>query len=251
MANPRLLNRPPVREAIIDISIIPQLPSDRSLFEPLIEMLKEEFSVAEQRRSFSGGFEIAPETGFVQKPTMDEFYGYVFKTEDNLKVAQFRIDGFTLNKLAPYKDWEEVFPKALELWRIYVNQLKPQKISRLGVRYVNEVRLPLAVKNIGDFLTRPPLIPNELAKNPLVNYFLDRLGFFDSDLRVNVNLTQAYEGVFNEEGVSIILDIDSYTDENVSPSDFERLREIFGRLRELKNQVFFGSITEEAVKLFL
>jgi uncharacterized protein (TIGR04255 family) len=251
MAQPRPLDKPPVREAIIDIAIIPQLPPDKLLFEPFVEVLRRDFPVVEQTRRFSGEFEILPDQSLVPKPTLEEFHGYLFRTDDRLNVAQFRVDGFSFNKLAPYKDWEEVFPKALELWKIYLEHLKPQKISRLAVRYVNEIKLPLGNKGIEEFLERPPRLPENFSKGSLINYFLDRLGFFDSDLRVSVNLTQAYEGVFNEEGISIILDIDCYTNEDVSPKDFESLREVFGRLRALKNQIFFGSITEEAVKLFL
>ena len=68
----------------------------------------------------------------------------MLKSHDGLSIAQFRIDGFTYNRLRPYPSWEDILPEAIRLWRIYVATVVPEGIARAAVRYVTALncRLP-------------------------------------------------------------------------------------------------------------
>ena len=81
--------------------------------------------------------------------------GYRYKTET--EIAQFRVDGFTFSKIAPYTTWGEVSSEALRLWKVYVEVAKPRQVSRVAVRYINRMRLP-NVKDLGEYLEAPPQV---------------------------------------------------------------------------------------------
>lgn len=55
------------------------------------------------------------------------FLGLFLKAADELTIAQFRPDGFTVNRLRPYTGWSAILPEVLELWDIYVRVAKPER----------------------------------------------------------------------------------------------------------------------------
>jgi len=63
------------------------------------------------------------------------------------------------------------------------------------------------------------------------------------------NIVQALEPALNEQYVSMILDIDVYQ-RDVSQLTLEAVLGQFAKLREMKNRIFFGSLTEKALALY-
>lgn len=172
--------------------------------------------------------------------------GLFFKTPDERNIVQFRTDGFTFNRLPPYTSWEEVFPEAMELFGEYCRVADPIRVVRLAARYVNRLRLPLPV-DLTAFLTAAPSIPEALPQ--ALRAYLTRLVLTDIETSNSVIVTQALEPAPDPEHVVVLLDVDAYRDENVDPRD-ERIRTTFETLHDLKNRVFFGSITERAAEMY-
>ena len=168
--------------------------------------------------------------------------GLFFKTTDQLTVAQFRLNGFTFNRLAPYTTWEELLPAALRLWTIYSETAQPESVPRIAVRYINDLRLRRG-ERLEQFLARPPQPPPGVPSE-LTRLFL-KTESRDVDSGISVNLSQALQpGVISDER-SLLLDVDVYRLEEFR----DRLEEIppaFETLRAMKNRVFFENITEEA-----
>src|SRR5436190_21056320 len=86
--------------------------------------------------------------------------GLLFYSEDEKAVVQFRLDGFTFNKLQPYSSWEEIFPETWRLWALYQSAIGNVQITRLAVRYINRLALPSG--DFGRYLTALPQLPAEL-----------------------------------------------------------------------------------------
>jgi uncharacterized protein (TIGR04255 family) len=82
------------------------------------------------------------------------FQGYFWKTSDEKTIVQFRVDGFTFNRLRPYTSWTELFPQALDLWHLYSRVSRPEVITRLAVRYINRIPLPAGVTDFSDLFVR-------------------------------------------------------------------------------------------------
>jgi uncharacterized protein (TIGR04255 family) len=64
-----------------------------------------------------------------------------------------------------------------------------------------------------------------------------------------VIVTQALERSVDPDHVVVLLDVDAYRDVEIEPHD-DRVQSILGRLRDLKNRVFFGSITERTAEMY-
>jgi uncharacterized protein (TIGR04255 family) len=178
--------------------------------------------------------------------------GRRFTSSDGKHIVQLRKDGFTFSRLAPYTSWDDVW-RAAEGWLAYYLQTRgPVEVQRLAVRYIN--RLPLPAPDGGldlkRYLTAPPNVPPAL--NVYMDGFLTQVQVADPDGRIRATLTQALRPVLPTERdvVPVVLDLDVF---EIGPftADIGYLRTRFTALRNYKNQLFFASITEDAVNLFL
>jgi len=247
MAEPRHLNNAPIREAIIDFRV--KLPSEFrvSEFLSLKEQIGDRFPKFKERRLFKGEFKIAPGKPISTTTEEQGLHGYFFITDDEKKIAQFRIDGFTFSRLKPYTYWEEIFNEAKDLWALYVDAANPQSVTRIAVRYINQLDIPLPITDFSTFLTAPPNIPDSLSC--VISGFLTKITTDFPELDIKANVIQALEKSKEANHISLILDIDVYKSQDFS-LDSQDLWSFFEQFHELKNRIFFQSITEETARLF-
>ena len=175
------------------------------------------------------------------------FQGLWLWSADRKNLAQFRVDGFTFNRLQPYTSWDSVYPEAMRLWRSYVDIVKPEAATRLAVRYINRIELPEPVGNLDQYFTTTPRIPLDIPQ--VLNGFLTRVMIAHPELKLSANVTQALEHRIDAAGIVIILDIDAYRSGQFAPlgTDIDR---VFGHLRQYKNEIFFGSLDDHLVSRY-
>jgi len=247
MITPRHLRNAPITEAIIDFRVKGTAGFKVEQFRGLTEALKSELPLVEERFSFEGGFSI--ECGKSVKPfaSEGELNGYWFKSSDALNIAQFRRDGFTFSRLKPYTSWEEVFPQAWKLWEAYRHTGAAEFVTRVAVRFINRLPIPASMMDLGAYLTAPPRAPEGISGE--IASFLTRLVLNAQNQGLTANITQALESRIDPKSLVIILDIDAYKQlEELDTGDLS-IPHIFESLHELKNVIFFSSITEETARL--
>ena len=248
MARPRYLSHAPITEALIDIRA--QLPDEASAvqFEPLRTRLASAYPKVVTVQSLKARVtRVSPEK---LHPTATQApVGLIFKDSEEKSVVQFRLNGFTFNRLAPYSNWETIFPETMRLWREYVDVARPVTVVRLAARYINRLRLPLAIPDLSTYLTAPPQIPEGIPQS--VRSFLTRVVVVDQQTGHSAILTQALETLPVDPGhLSVLLDVDAYRDvEYADPNDL-RIERVLNELRQVKNNIFFSSITEAAAELY-
>jgi len=175
--------------------------------------------------------------------------GVLVKSPDEKTQAQFRLNGFTLNRLDPYTSWEEIYPETKRLWRLYAEVAQPVAVLRLAARYINRLKLPLPVADLRDYLIEPARVPERLPQTVLA--FLTRLVIHDSSLQQSVIVTQSSEpNPVDPEHATVLLDIDAFKEVNLKPMQQDEIDRVLGDLHEFKNNIFFGSITQRASELF-
>jgi uncharacterized protein (TIGR04255 family) len=241
------LAKAPITEAIIDFRV--KLPAAFKIenFSTLREKLSDRYPAVKERRFFEGEFKVE-ERGEPSTLTKARgIDGYFFTSQDGLNVAQFRVDGFTFNRLYPYTSWELIFPEAWDLWKLYANAAPVEFITRIAVRYINRLNIPLPITDFSEYLTAPPIVPDDIPNK--VGSFFTRLVVLDPETGTAANITQALEMSPVPEHVTIILDIDAYKKDDLELDD-EELRSLFDKLRDMKNRIFFNSITEKTARLF-
>lgn len=248
MAEIRHLKNAPITEAIIDFRV---KNSNVQSLEKSTDYLKERIFDSYPKAQAMLGYqaEVRFRLGGVTEQTAGDtgFKGYFFTSEDGLNVAQFRADGFTFNRLKPYTSWENIFTEVMRLWGLYIEVAKPEYVIRIAVRYINHIKIPLPVEDISRYLTTLPDSPKNTFYQ--LRGFLTRLQFVELKLNLEAITTQALELSPDPNSVILYLDIDAYKQGQFSPLD-EDIPKILKALREMKNTIFFGSITEETVRLF-
>jgi uncharacterized protein (TIGR04255 family) len=213
-------------------------------FHALKKRIADSYPQSKEQKGFEA--EVRFEGGQLSQSTKQRgMVGLVFRSTSGKNVAQFRIDGFTFSRLSPYTSWDEIFPEAFRLWKIYLDIVAPDFITRIAVRYINKLRIPLPLGDFSDYLCAPPVVPPELPRQ--VATFLTRMVIPQSDFSADAVITQALETA--PKFFTIILDIDVYRTKQYE-TDEEKMRSEFEELRRLKNQIFFSSITENAARLF-
>ncbi|MFL5801682.1 MAG: TIGR04255 family protein, partial [Roseiflexaceae bacterium] len=209
-------SRSPLTEALIDIRVA--LP-DGTPVETLASMQAGQETLYPQRRKrvqFAGQFSVnAEEPSGITSQVHD---GYIFSSEDGRQVVQARLDGFTFSRLAPYENWESFQGEARRLWKVYRSIARPETITRLAVRYINHLNLPLPIEDFNHYLRTIPEISSDLPQS-LSGYFM-QLQIPQPDLQAMLILNEALLESTIEDNITILLDIDIFRDTDI-PNDEE------------------------------
>lgn len=247
MARIRHLQNAPITEAIVDFRV--SLPRD---FRPdrlreARERLARDYPQTVERKGMEARFEFA---GGQPKETRTRdlgFQGIWLKTEDQRTVAQFRVDGFTFNRLKPYTRWEQILPEALRLWSVYVELANPQSVTRVALRYINHMNLPSPGAELDDYIVTSPRLPPSVPQ--ILSAFATRVVLEHPERRMTANVMQVLEVGVETPAPSLLFDIDVYR-----TGDFQvtatAMEEILSDLRVYKNEIFFRSLTERFVEGF-
>ena len=243
----RHLERAPITEALIDFRVSVSKQLDAATFLEFKEFLGDRYPKVEERRGAQAAIEFGPGKPLAAHTKDLGLQGFFFRSGDGLNIAQFRVDGFTFNRLKPYTRWEEIFPEALRLWKLFIEKVTPEYVSRLALRYINHLNIPLPIEDFAQYLTLPPVVPPELPQH--VSSFLTRVVLHESESGLAANVTQALEQGLDPKSVTIILDIDAYKTGEFDPHGAE-VAEVLEALHGFKNRIFFGSLTEAALRLY-
>jgi uncharacterized protein (TIGR04255 family) len=164
-----------------------------------------------------------------------------------------RVDGFTVSRLSPYGRWEELRAEASKWWDAFVRMASPVVVTRVAVRYVNAIKLPLPLGSFEEYLTCPPRIPTELPQG--ASAFIQRVVLPDEARNCISVVTQALEEPAVQQGngdaITVLLDIDVFRSVRIEHKRFEELWRALDELRDQKNRLFFSHLTEKTVEMFV
>lgn len=237
----------PLTEALVDIRV--QLPDTVTLetLETLHDRIQRDYPKKNARRKWQGQVQFK-ENGEPIATSKDlGVDGYFFTSEDHKQVVQFRLDGFTFSRLRPYQQWSHLRDEAKRLWEVYNLQVSPIAVERLAVRYINSIEIPSKKFDLEDYFTTPPDIPEGLAC--LMEQFFSRMLIHFPEKGTKAFVTQTISETSDPLVTPIILDIDAFVESSFKPNS-EAIWSALETLRDLKNQIFFSSVTEKAKELF-
>jgi len=247
--NPIKLLKAPIVEAVLDIDC--DLPPGRDI--ATLELSAHDLLRAQYpsvRRVFIQTHQLVPQP---DKPPALSMHQAVqalqFVDQDQRQLVQFRAQGFSFNRLAPYSTLDEYFPEIERTWKIFVAVAGPVQIRIVRLRYINRILLPMPGPKLAldDYLRVGPRLPDE-----------DRLtfmGFLDQHTAVEtgtgnlVNIVLTTQMPENNM-LPLIFDI---AVESHGAAEVENWAWLFARiqaLRGLKNRVFRSTLTEKCLNLF-
>ena len=187
--------------------------------------------------------------GQAQAQTSRSTIGYIFHSADRRQAVQARLDGFTFSRFAPYQDWPRLISEAKRLWTIFLKCLRPQTVTRIAVRYINQINLPYRERTLTfeHYLRTFPA--TALEEDIALEEFLLRLVMPQQDLSAKLILTEALLPP-KDDHLGVLLDIDLFRENASVDSHSEEIWDILETFRERKNKYFEASLTDAARGLF-
>jgi len=235
----------PIREAIFDIRIDEFKYSEIEDFEKIHKKIIDAYPHKKKTIDYKATIEFK-ENENLKNETKTQFRGFIFSNENQKRKVQVRLDGFTFNMLNPYTEWEEFSTEALRLWQIISTELKPNKIERIALRYINRIEIPIPFGKFQDFITNIPPIPKCLPQQ-FESFFMQTQTPIN-EINAKVILTETIEQPKNDL-LPFILDIDIFKPWS-DITDSKKLKLEFDLLRNSKNKIFENCITDYTRKLF-
>jgi uncharacterized protein (TIGR04255 family) len=240
------LENPPAIEAVFDIAVYDDGIIDAGKFLGEDARLKKNLPDRNQLNSFHGSFQLG---GAVSQPH-NRPIGFVYKSEDGRQLAQFRVNGFSYNRLAPYKGWSDFLASALSYWETYKKMHPDLKITRLGLRFINVINVQAKTKETNFFkisLKMPP--KSDLGKITELNYrYVTEFEDLGCMAHVQFGRTGSSGSAIGQN--SFVFDIDVYK-ANLAPSTDEKtIKKHFSKMREAKNSIFFSTLTDKMLEEF-
>lgn len=241
------LSNPPAREALVDIQFEPSVPIDSIRGFEAKTRDRYEKSAPIWQAMF--GLALSSEGATPAQPSQTAI-GFRLDSQKTSHVLQCRTNGFTFSRLSPYGGWQGLRAAAKAEWDALLKFVPPFTVKRIAVRYINDLKLPVQLQDFADFLSCPPEVPVGLPQG--VSSFLQRVVVPDGEHNCVSIITQSLdEGPHqpNDE-INVLLDIDVFRMTNIDPSDFDKIWIGLDELREQKNRMFFGHITDKLVERF-
>ncbi len=237
-------SKPPVVEALFDIKV--ELP--KAIMAADLEALHSQIQDLYPTKKARRGLETSLQFKEGEPPSTESrdlgISGYLFWSKDEEQLVQFRLDGFSFNRLKPYKKWQERLPEAQRLWNIYATALKPILATRVALRYINQFNFTEG--RADQYLNFLP--PIETDKMGSLSQFFSRTVINLPESDATAILTQGSDPSLQTPS-SLLLDIDVFSNVQLKP-DSGQLWDLLLSLRNQANGIFEESVTAKAKELF-
>jgi len=173
-----------------------------------------------------------------------------FLSDDEKQLIQFRPNGFSFNRLAPYRSLDDYFSEIEAGWRAFLNLVQPVMVRKIGIRMINRIMLPMdgGRLDFGEFLTISPRLPDTGSPLGFLG-FLDQQMALDRDTGNRANIIKTTE-LPQGDKLPLILDIDVFHPCESRPDDWSAMRDRLDSLRSLKNRIFRNTLTPQCLNLF-
>lgn len=243
------LTKAPIKEALIDIqgSFTNAKNYDEILRE--LELIHAEFE---------GEFPIkdvrtAREVLFhgAQSPIVnDTKVGFLFKSRDQKKIVQFRINGFTLSHLNHYQNWDSLIKDTQKYWKLFNSKRSDFKISRLAVRFINQIQIPWPCINKSDYLLRMPNTPSGSEADEL-HSFAEQVSWSNkaSGCQSNLIIFMAEQSNDSVEK-TITIDIDTFRNIQVNNLTDDKVWELINAFQSIKNDIFYSLVGKKTIERY-
>jgi uncharacterized protein (TIGR04255 family) len=181
--------------------------------------------------------------------------GYRFDRADGRRVLTVKLDGFSYSFLPPYGGWENFRGEAKQLWDIYRDSYGPTLVTRVAVRYINRINVPLRTADakgslrLEDFFRTYPQITEGLTYNTMTGFIM-QVQVPQPDIESILMLNQAVVQPEEPGVLSVVLDLDLFRGVEWDPEDDELVWGFLDKLRVRKNEAFEASITDNTRELF-
>lgn len=241
------LARAPIVEAVIEIRARAESPWEEDVVVQQLKSRLPDYPTLASQKQFRQEIKIEPDQPPESTTEHLGWKGVQLQSTDNVHIAQFKQDGFVFSRLPPYESWEQLYAEAMRLWQLHLELARPSEAQRIGLRFIDRIVLPPQEMLFENYIQSSP--------HPVQGLDLMLVGFFHQDTLTvpghpyAVNVIRTIQPEPSTQGMAIILDIDVFSTEVLDTKD-EVLTQALLEMRWLKNKVFFGCVTPQALEMF-
>lgn len=231
----------PIEEAVIDLHVRRDAGEVDAALRAFVQALGPEYPTARPRVELA--IVISPAGEPVPTPSAQ---GWLLRSHDNRWVVLPRVGALGVSHLRPYTSWATLEGRARKTWEAYVATTTPAGVTRIATRFINRIVLPPGPLRWEDWFATwvrlGPDVPGEVGDLMI-----------QTTLTVGDGTTAAV--VIKKEPpdplgrTPVFFDIDAATVGTFAPDDpgiWTRLQ----TLRDLKNAIFFRSLTARTKEMF-
>lgn len=236
---------PPIEEALVEFRFTPGQDWDLTIPGKLHEKVKATYPGKPRQQRLLQAL-VRAEIGQPPGMSVEEGIGRVQLVDaDAHRLLSLGPDALSVNVLRPYDGWEVFKPRIHAALRAYAEVSGVEKISRIGVRYINKVVVPEPNVDPSKYFLCAPPVPAGLPSR--VTSFLYRTEHvFDDD----VKLMLTFATIAGEPGSSsFLLDLDVIWEGDSGIGVDQALQKV-DDLHEREGVAFEAVITDHARRVF-
>lgn len=242
------LRNPPLIETALSVSIVAP-PMTRDAMLDFCGKNAQGFSIAHEIEDRTMVFKIDV------RPCVDDkkaWSGIQFKKDGNLVLTLRNTGGsvtFMFSVLRPYTSWKDLDRSSRPMLAALLSVLGATSLSRVGIRSVNRIFAPYQNCPVTDMVrTVPPDV--EGIRPPSMYEFSYQDKSYHPDFSLFSTVRRISRPVPNDPRFSAILDIDVFTppEKTFPVGDLDALT---GKIVELKDKIFFGTIGAKCLEGYL
>ena len=244
-----ILGAPPIVEAVVDIDCDVPAPADiDALAAAAAAALVDGYPTARRRLLSEHQLSAVPGQP-VAVTSRQGLQALQYASLDEKQIVQFRLNGFSFNRLAPYSSFDDYLPEIERTWRLFVDISRPVLCRVIRLRFINRIALPLTDGRveIDDYLKLAPRLADE-KRLTFVGFF-NQHSVEETATGNQANIVFATQPV-EQDRLPLIFDIEAFKVGDCEPSDWNTISGRIASLRALKNLVFRNSLSDTCLNLF-
>jgi len=237
--------RPPIIEAAIEIRFSDQL-SEKEV-DKLAKQLKPLYPLETPEIGLEVMLHMS--SGVTQSLNKETKLGYKLQKDNFEELLLIHIGKVAVLRQAPYPNWDTFLESFKTVWSALYKTSGFRKISRIGLRYINRIDVPISdntdLINISDFLTIGIDCPEKLHLDGYQASML--INSYSGNIGVSIRTATVASPLANH--ASILLDQDLFVEVDL-PQKSDGIIEKLNEMRVIKNDIFESTITDKSRALF-
>ena len=170
--------------------------------------------------------------------------GYLYTSTDQKSKVEIKEGILTYIEEHNYESWETFLTNVKTFLSLFDKAFRGHTVTRTSIRFINRFVLEDFNNPIDYFKTTVSVSESNAIPYPVSQFA------FNMMLPVNENIYSIVKQEFNEisDKNNYIFDIDVLDQSNLI-FDIDSISEVLTNLRKIKNEIFFGNITDKLIEI--
>jgi uncharacterized protein (TIGR04255 family) len=250
----RQYRNPPIEEALCEVRFVPDPNWNVTLIGALRERLKDSYPgqpleqvTLELGMEVDTGRELSPRPPYPALSLTHGLSKVQLPTESGDRLVAIGRDVLSVHVLRPYAGWEDFRPRIEQALEAYAEVIPPAGIMRIGLRYINRVRITASTVHLDEYFTEPPRIPSGLPATMTGVFSRIEVSFQDAPVRLVSTFATA---TASEGEAAFLLDLD-VSRESIDPQvTLDNIMTIVDELHYREHQAFECMLTDRLREVF-